>query len=86
MATVLDVWGFSGILAVEVPIDSFTRAMDRTARDRGIAPHIPSDALDLSRDIMLDEAAAALNAQWEIVGTTLRLWRSDLTVRWENIT
>lgn len=86
MATVLDVWGFSNILAVEVLISDFCKAMNAAAESRSIAANVPSDALDLSRDVMLDEAAASLNARWALVDSTLRLWRSDLTVKWENIT
>ena len=86
MSTVREVWGFGEVLSVEVDVADFCRAMNRAATERGIAPNVPSDALDLSRDVMLDEAAASLGADWSITPDgTLRLWRRDLIIKWDSV-
>lgn len=74
MATAQDVWGFSTTLMVNVNVNAFMRSANEAALSRGIRPHKPSDALDMSRDVILDEAAQAHNSQWRIVGTELRVW------------
>lgn len=88
--TIQEVWGFGRTIAVNADIASFLQAMHRAAVSRGIlATHLPSDALDLSRDIILDEAAAALGVTWAIVPgeplSTLRLARRGLSVDWAKV-
>lgn len=85
MSTVQEVWGFSDILAVNVEVSDFCKAMNAAAVSRNIAPNVPSDALDLSRDIMLDEAAQSLGAECEIVDTTLRVWPKGVTLDWAQV-
>ena len=86
MATVKEVWGFSNILAVNIQVSDFCRAMNAAAAARGIAPHVPSDSLDMSRDIMLDEAAQSLGASWEIVDDTMRVAPRSVRVDWSSLT
>lgn len=74
MATVYDVWGFGRIIAAgpEDGTDYIARvqkAMSAGAQDRGIAAHIPSDQLDMSRDLILDDFLGA--ADWLIDSGTL---------------
>jgi len=85
MATAQEVWGFSTTLMVNMSVNHFMRSVNGAAVDRGINPRVPSDALDLSRDLILDEAAAEHNMQWEIVGTELRVWPVQIAWRssWE---
>lgn len=85
MATVQDVWGFTWITGVDTDIADFCQAMNAAAESRSIAPNVPSDALDVSRDLMLDEAAQSLNAYWAIEGKELRVWPRGLTVRWDSV-
>lgn len=85
MTTKLDVWGFSHVLTVETDVPEFCKALNREAESRGIRPNVPSDALDLSRDLMLTDAAWKQGALWSIDGDTLRLWRHDLTVDWDAV-
>lgn len=71
MTQIIDVWGFGKIVAVgpegSASIDDISRGMDFHARDRGIDPSQPSDALDMSRDIVLDDAVHGAGADaWEI--------------------
>lgn len=73
MATIYDVWGFGKIIAAgaDSTVDYLARvqlAMAAGARDRGISPAEPSDALDASRNIILDEY---LGGEWQIVAGTL---------------
>lgn len=88
MSTVKDVWGFSTMEIAKPDTDTtdriaeFCTAMNAAALDRGIKPNVPSDALDLSRDICLDEAAQSLGLEWEIVGDTLRAWPVGVTIQW----
>lgn len=96
MATMQEVWGFGRIAAVTTDEDAdtigrFCKALDRAAKERHIAPHVPSDALDMSRDVMVDEAARSLDMQWEIVNDgdpldTIRLWPIGVTINWETAT
>lgn len=87
-ATMQEAWGFS-TLTTATPDGSFEdvssrfcKALGEAAKSRGIATHIPSDALDMSRDVMLDEAAQSIGMQWQIVGDTLRLWPVGVTIEW----
>lgn len=82
MATAKDVWGFSTTLMVNVDVNNFMRTANGKAVARGIRPHVPSDAMDLSRDIILDEAAQEHRSSWEIVGTELRVW--PVGVSWQS--
>lgn len=73
MATVYDVWGFGKIIAAgpEVGANYIGRvqeAMNAGATDRGIAAHVPSDQLDMSRDLILEEF---LGGDWLIDSGTL---------------
>lgn len=85
MSTIEEVWGFSEIVAVNVEVSDFCKAMNAAAESRNIAPNVPSDALDLSRDIMLDEAAQSLRSEWEVVGNTIRVWPNGVTLDWAAI-
>lgn len=85
MSDVKAIWGFRTITAVEADLDVFLERMNFEARDRGIDPRVESDQLDLSRDLILTEAAAHVGALWEIEGDTLRLWRRDLTIDWSKV-
>lgn len=86
MSTVKDVWGFSETLTVNIDVNEFLKSVNAAALDRGIKPNEPSDALDLSRDLILTEAAQSHGVEWEIVDDTLRLWPSGLTINWEELT
>lgn len=90
MSTVQEVWGFSRYLAVDpegaAPIGPrFLAAMNAGAADRGIAAHVPSDALDASRLIIMSEAAQQVGADFEIVDDTLRLAPTGVTVDWSEV-
>lgn len=86
MTTVQDVWGFSESLSVNTDVNQFFAAMNAAALDRGIKPNEPSDALDMSRDVILDDAAQKLGVQWEIVENTIRLWPAGLQINnWEDL-
>ena len=75
--TVLSVWGFSDVLSVDADISDFMKALN-AAESRGIKAHLPSDALDLSRDLMIDEAAHQLGADWSIAQPR-SAWRSAVS-------
>jgi hypothetical protein len=78
----IDVWGFhsatSMALGGEDPTVAFMQAANAAARDRGIDPTKPSDALDLSRDCILDDATTATDYNWQIHAGTLYLWSAAL--------
>lgn len=86
--TLRDVWGFSTVHAAmpEDPtnpsrdyVADFMKAANEAARERGITRlNVPSDALDQSRDLILDEAARSLSAVAEIVNETLTLTHDSL--------
>lgn len=89
MSTMQEVWGFGSIIAVSNADDTagdFCRALNTAAASRSITPNVPSDALDQSRDIMVDEAAHSLGMEWAVVDDTLRLWPVNVTVDWAAIT
>lgn len=79
-ASTKEALGFTSIEALTVEGDSrdmpnlMAKAINGAALSRGIRVTGPSDALDMSRDIILDEAAASLGCTWEIKGDTLRIW------------
>lgn len=79
-ASTQEALGFSSIEALTVEGDNrdmpnlMAKAINGAALSRGIKVNAPSDALDMSRDIILDEAAATLGCTWEISGDTLRIW------------
>lgn len=83
MSSTKNAWGFSEALTVNVDITAFLKSVNEAALDRGIKPNEPSDALDMSRDVILTEAAQKHDAEWDIVGDTLRVWPSGVTVKWE---
>lgn len=87
--TIQQVWGFGNVEAVEADIPGFLIALNAAATSRGIASHLPSDALDLSRDSILDEAAQSVGADWHIAPgvplSTLRLARTGLSVDWPEV-
>lgn len=85
MSTMVEVWGFRSVLSVEASVQEFCRALGKAAKERGIPSHLPSDALDASRDLMLDEAAQAVNATWSIADECLRLAKVGLTINWDSI-
>ncbi|MEB3023051.1 MULTISPECIES: hypothetical protein [Mycolicibacter] len=73
MTTVYDVWGFGKIVAAGADpngdyVARVQKAMAAGAADRGISPSEPSDALDASRNIILDEF---LGGEWQIDSGTL---------------
>lgn len=75
MATVLEVWGFKKILiggpeGAGKTVDEIAAAMSFEAKDRGIDPEQESDALDLSRDVILMDAIGP-KGDWRIVDETL---------------
>lgn len=89
-----DILGFDKVLAAMPahPTDAqhdyvheFGVALERAAADRGLSLKAPSDALDQSRDLVIDEAARALSAGWEIRDDTLLLTHDSLAgvVDWE---
>lgn len=55
-----------------------------TAESQSITAHLRSDALDLSRDIMIDEATHSPGTNAAILRTTLRLAKLALTVTGDN--
>ena len=73
-ATAQEVYGFSDIQALDVDFNAFLAAFNAALKGRGIDPTRPSDALDASRDISLDEAAQTLGAGWAIKNGTLYIW------------
>ncbi|WP_100514373.1 hypothetical protein [Mycobacteroides abscessus] len=82
MATVFEVWGFGKIVAAGPDsginyIDRLSKAMNTQAAARGIAAHVPSDALDMSRDVILDECGAD---EWRIEQGTLYATFGGLSV------
>ena len=68
--------GFTKIEALNLDISSLMAAINRSAADRNLRLDIESDALDMSRDLMLDEAFAPLGGRWDITADTLRVWPS----------
>ncbi len=89
MATVQEVWGFSAYLAVDAEGGTigpqFLAAMNEAALDRGITPNVPSDALDMSRDVIMMEAAQRVGANFDIVNGTLRIVPTGVTVDWSEV-
>lgn len=76
--TMQQVWGFSDVLTLNIDVHDFCKALNEAALSRSITPNVPSDALDLSRDLMITEAAHSLRAWWRLDGHTLYLWTQML--------
>lgn len=78
----MNAWGFTSVeLATlegddTLTVDKLCERLNAFARERGIDPGRESDALDASRDLIVDEATALGAFDWEIVGDTLRIWDS----------
>lgn len=63
-------------------IGNVIAGINRAATERGITLAEPSDAADLSRDIIIDEAVWPLGGRWAIDGDTLRVWPRELGDAW----
>lgn len=97
MATTQEVWGFGTIEVAKPSTDTtdrvaeFCRNLNAAAASRSIEPNVPSDALDMSRDIMLDEAAHAMGYTWRLWRSTtggldtLRLSPIGVTIHWNEL-
>lgn len=87
-ANVQEALGFSSIEALTVEGDNrdlpsmMAKAINAAGASRGIPMTGPSDSLDMSRDIILDEAATSLGFAWEISGDTLRIWPIQYGTSW----
>ena len=66
--------GFDTIEALNTDIDGIVRGLNDAAASRGIVLNGPSDALDMSHDLIVDEAIQPLRCNWDIVDRTLRVW------------
>lgn len=88
---ILDVWGFSRVLAVTVSTDTrdlpnlFAQAFSREAKARGIDSSKPSDALDMSRDLILDDAARSIGFTWHQKGEELALVPVGVSVALDDV-
>lgn len=88
---VLDVWGFSRVLAVTDSTDTrdlpnmFAQAFSREAESRGISPSVPSDALDMSRDLILDDAARSMGFMWHQKGEVVALVPLGVSVALDDV-
>lgn len=95
--TAKQVWGFTHVYAA-MPADpsrpdhdyvqEFMGALNRAAAERGVARlDAPSDALDVSRDLIIDEAAKALGAVWAQRGDDLLVTHTALVdaVDWDDL-
>lgn len=82
---IVEVWGFSKIALGGAATAggknwspaSFMEALGVGAQDRGIDPNVPSDALDASRDCIIDDVVFGVGsdrrpgAAWEIKDDTI---------------
>lgn len=69
-------WGFDTLTVASVhgfDIPTFFERLNDGARSRGIDPAVPSDALDMSRDLIVTEALGP-HDRWEIVDGHLVIW------------
>jgi hypothetical protein len=74
------------IIAAEggLTYEQFFQRLTQELRSRNIDWMEPSDALDMSRDLILDDVLGH-EYQWEIVGSTLRIWPSGYTFDWDKM-
>lgn len=64
-------------------VKPFTDALNRAAKERGIRLDQESDALDLSRDVIIDEAVQAAGGnQWALRGDALYFTTLPVDVSW----
>lgn len=86
MAATEKAWGFSHSLTVNICINEFMARAAYHARDRGITDTLkPSDQLDMSRDVILADAAADLDAECAIVDGVLRVWPRGMRFNWDEV-
>ena len=66
------------------PEATFLANFRKAALERGISTEQPSDSLDMSRDICIDEAAGKMGCNWEIhYGSHLCLTPFGITFDWK---
>lgn len=71
-------------MAVNANVNEFFQRVSCWAKDRGITDiSVPSDSLDMSRDVIFDDAANEMGLEWDIEGTELRLWPVGITINWD---
>lgn len=80
MADMQEMLGFSHIQTINLSPQKFFDAFNEEAKDRKINLDEPSDQLDLSRDIILTQAALKCKSAWEIQGDTLYVWPYEYDV------
>lgn len=83
MATADEILGFGDALAINFDVNDFLKEVNTAASERGIILNEPSDALDMSRDVILDEAAARCSVRWEIIDRTMCLTPTSLRFDWK---
>lgn len=65
-------------------VGEFSKALGREMKERGIKTS-DSDAFDMSRDIMIMDAAASIGYTGGMVGDTIRIAPAGLVVDWDAI-
>lgn len=78
----IELLGFDQIVTAGVGTQEFFNSFNIEARCRKINLQKPNDQLDMSRDLLLTDAAHSLNSEWEIKGTTLYVWPIGVTINW----
>lgn len=84
MSTTMKSLGFTNIYVVAEHVEDVLRAIEAEALDRGIRTHQASDALDASRDVILDDATASLGLEWVEIDRALCVYPIGLTVDWKS--
>lgn len=82
LRTPAETLGFGHSLAAGCDVRPFLTALNAAAKERGICLAGPNDLLDVSLDLMLDEAAAVTGTTWRVIDHTLCLSPVDTDVSW----
>lgn len=68
--------------STRLTIERVAAAINFQVEDRGIKWSRVSEALEMSRDIIISEAVWSLGGRWDIVGDTLRVWPAEFGDAW----
>lgn len=68
--------------STRLTIENVVAAINFQANDRGIKVQRVSEALEMSRDIIVSDAVWSLGGRWDIVDDTLRVWPAEFGDTW----
>lgn len=85
MRTTVKSLGFTEIYVAAGSVEEVIRAIESEALDRGILTFQASDALDASRDVILDDATASLGLEWIEIDRALCVYPAGLSLDWKSL-